>query len=127
MATANTSEIPGTGNNSQSNNHTSKNNNTNANNSNVNNNTANNNNANNSNKKRITSKRVVAMAGVVLLVMMYLVTLALAIFDNSASGSLFMLSLCCTLVIPIIVFVYSWMWARLTGKKAVGDPEDTEQ
>ena len=78
----------------------------------------------NTDKKKITSKQIVAMGGVVLLVLMYIVTLILAIVDNSASGRLFMLSLCCTLVIPIIVFIYSWMWARLTGKKAVGDPDD---
>jgi len=77
-------------------------------------------------KNPVTSKQVVAIIGVVLLVLMYIVTLLLAIFDNSSSGKFFMLSLCCTLVIPIIVFLYSWMWARLTGKKLVGDPENTE-
>lgn len=77
-------------------------------------------------KKNVTSKQVVAIIGVALLVLMYIVTLLLAIFDNSSSGKFFMLSLCCTLVIPIIVFLYSWMWARLTGKKLVGDPENTK-
>ncbi|MBR1853246.1 MAG: hypothetical protein IJ794_08925 [Lachnospiraceae bacterium] len=72
---------------------------------------------------RTTSKQIVALIGVVLLVLLYITTLVLAITDNSGSGKFFMLSLCCTLVVPMIVFIYSWMWARITGKKAVGDPD----
>ncbi len=75
------------------------------------------------NNRKITSKQIAAMTGVVLLVFLYLITLILAIVDSSISGRFFILSLCCTLVVPIIVFLYSWMWARLTGKKAPGDPD----
>lgn len=76
------------------------------------------------NKKKITSKQVVAMAGVILLVLMYVLTLVTAALDNSASGNFFMLSLGCTLVIPVIIFLYSWMYGRLTDTKAIGDPDN---
>lgn len=80
---------------------------------------------NSENKKtKITPKQVVAMSGVIILILMYVVTFILALVDPSASGKYFMLSLSCTLVIPIIIFIYSWMYARLTGKKAMGDPEE---
>lgn len=74
-------------------------------------------------KKKITSKQVVAMVGVILLVLMYVLTLVMALIDNSASGRFFMLSLGCTLVIPVIIFIYSWMYGRLTDTKAIGDPD----
>lgn len=74
-------------------------------------------------KNKITSKQVIALTGVVILVLMYIATLVLAITDNSSSGSFFALSLCCTFVIPIIIFLYNWMVSRLTGKKAIGDPD----
>lgn len=76
-------------------------------------------------KTKITSKQVVAMIGVILLVLMYVLTFVLALVDPSASGKYFMLSLSCTLVIPIIIFIYSWMYARLTGKRTMGDPEQS--
>jgi dolichyl-phosphate-mannose--protein O-mannosyl transferase len=69
---------------------------------------------------------VVALGGVVLLVLLYVVTLIAAIVDNSSSGKFFALCLCCTLVVPIIIFLYSWMYGRLTGNKTIGDPEDPE-
>lgn len=75
------------------------------------------------NKKKITSKQVVAMAGVVLLILMYVVTLVVAIVDSSASGMYFALCLGCTFVIPIVIWFYSWMYGRMTGKKVLGDPE----
>lgn len=74
-------------------------------------------------KTKITSRQVVAMTGVVLLVLLYLLTLLLAVTDNSASGQFFAMSLCGTLILPIIIFLYSWMYGRITGRGTVGDPE----
>lgn len=74
-------------------------------------------------KKKMTSRQVVAMVGVVLLILMYIVTLVVAIVDNSASGKYFAVCLACTFIIPIIIFLYSWMYGRASGKKVPGDPE----
>lgn len=83
--------------------------------------------SNSKNKKsKITSRQIVAMAGVILLVLLYVVTLILAVTDNSASGKFFALSLGCTLIIPIILFLYSWMYGRITGNKAIGDPDQED-
>ena len=76
----------------------------------------------NTQKRKITSRQVVAIAGIVLLVLMYLITLVAAFIDNSASASLFRLCLLGTFVIPLIIWLYAWMYARLTGKPAIGDP-----
>ena len=76
-----------------------------------------------SNKRKITSRQVVALAGVVLLVLLYIITLITAIADHSASAKWFRISLSGTFVIPLIIWIYTWMYGRLTGKHTIGDPD----
>jgi len=77
-------------------------------------------------KKKITSKQVVALAGVAVLVLLYLVTLIVAITDSSASAHWFRLCLCATIALPLLIWIYAWIYSRLTGKAAIGDPEETD-
>ena len=70
-------------------------------------------------KKKVTSKQVVALAGVFLLVLLYLVTLITAIFDRSATGKWFMICLIGTIVVPLLVWIYTWMYGVLSGKRTV--------
>ena len=72
-------------------------------------------------RKSITSKQIVAMAGVILLALLYIVTLAVAIIDTSASGQLFRICLFATIAIPILIWIYIWMYGKLTGKKTMSD------
>lgn len=72
-------------------------------------------------KKKITSKQVVSMGGVILLVLMYIVTLVVAIVDHSASGKLFALCLYATIAIPILIWIYTWMYGKLTNKHTFAD------
>lgn len=69
----------------------------------------------------MTSKRVVALIGVILLVLLYLAALIAAIVDRSASGSLFRICLYATIVIPILIWVYTWMYGKLTRKHTFAD------
>ena len=73
-------------------------------------------------KKKITSKQIIALSGVILLLLLYLITLIAAIADNSDSAIWFRISLFATLAIPVIIWLYAWMYARLTGKRTVGAP-----
>lgn len=73
-------------------------------------------------KKKISSRQIVAMAGIILLVLLYAVTLVVAIVDSSASGRLFWLCLFATIAIPILIWVYTWMYGKLTGRKTMTDP-----
>lgn len=75
----------------------------------------------NNKKSKMTSKQIVALSGVVLLVLMYIVTLFAAIFDNSASGYLFRASLIASFCIPFLIWIYVWMYGRLTRKKTFAD------
>lgn len=70
---------------------------------------------------KMTSRRVVAMIGVILLVLLYLVTLIVAIVDRSASGRLFWICLYATVAIPILIWVYTWMYGKLTRKHTFAD------
>lgn len=75
----------------------------------------------NKDKKKVTSKQVVAMTGVILLVLLYVVTLIVSIVDKSASGQWFMICLMATVAIPILIWIYTWMYGKLTGKKTIAD------
>ena len=57
-------------------------------------------------------------------VLMYIITLITAIADTTASAKWFRISLFATLAVPLVIWIYTWMYARLTGKHAVGDPKD---
>ena len=69
------------------------------------------------------SRQIVAMAGVVLLVLLYVATLVTAIADSSQSAKWFRICLFATFALPLVIWIYSWMHGRLTGKSAIGDPE----
>lgn len=71
--------------------------------------------------KKVTSKQVVAIIGIVLLVLMYVATLIAAIADSSASGRLFWMCLYATVVIPILIWVYTWVYGKLTRKHTFAD------
>ena len=94
-----------------------------------NNNNNNNNNINNDNNssktpdpgKRVTSKQVVAIVGVLLLVLLYIVTLVVAIFDSSESGRWFMICIFATVAVPILLWVYTWMYGKLTGRHTIAN------
>lgn len=75
----------------------------------------------NENSSKMNSKRIVALSGVVLLALLYLVTLVVAIVDNSASGSLIKLCLFGTVAIPILIWIYTWMYGKLTGRDTIAD------
>lgn len=78
-------------------------------------------NKNQSPKKKITSKQVVAMGGIILLVLLYLITLIVAFVDQSASGKLFALCLFASIAIPFLIWIYVWMYGKLTNKRTFAD------
>ncbi|MGN1147491.1 MAG: hypothetical protein ACI4TB_03655 [Lachnospiraceae bacterium] len=72
-------------------------------------------------KKKKNAKQIVALIAVVLLVAMYIVTLIAAVFDSTASGMLFRICLVCTVAIPILAWIYIWLYGQMTGKKTIAD------
>jgi len=73
-------------------------------------------------KKKMTSRQLVAIIGVALLALLYLITLVTAIVDSSEAAKWFRICLFGTFAVPLVIWIYSWMYARLTGKRGIGDP-----
>ena len=71
--------------------------------------------------RKTTSKQIVALVGVILLAAMYLLTLIAAIFDNSSTMTLFRACLIATVTIPLLIWVYIWMYGKLTHKHTIAD------
>ena len=73
--------------------------------------------------KQGKSRRVLAIIGIVILLGLYITTLLLAIFGNEHTTSWFMACICATVVVPILMWVYSWLYKML--KKDVADSVNT--
>lgn len=72
-------------------------------------------------KNKMTAKQIAALLAVVLLAALYLITLFAAIFDTSAAGSLFRICLICTVVVPLLTWVFIWLYGQTTGKSTIAD------
>ncbi|MGN0402022.1 MAG: hypothetical protein ACI4HQ_07145 [Acetatifactor sp.] len=66
---------------------------------------------------RISSKQVVAIIGILLLVALYILALVMAFMDKSASGKLFVLCLFSTVAIPILIWVYIWLYNKVKERR----------
>ena len=73
---------------------------------------------------KMTSKRLAALIGAALLAMLYIVTLIAAIVDTSSSGKWFQICLLGTVTIPLLIWIYTWMYGKLTGRHTIADPDD---
>ena len=63
-------------------------------------------------KNKMDSRRVLALLGVIVLVLMYVITLIAAITDASASGHLFAMSLFASFALPILIWIYTWLFKK---------------
>ena len=79
-------------------------------------------------KTKMPSKQIFAIIGIILLVLLYVVTLFAAIFDSSASHALFATCLLATVAIPLLIWIYTWMFGKLTNRYTFAEfhPEEKE-
>jgi len=75
------------------------------------------------NKRKVTSKQIVALIGVFLLVLLYIITLIVAVTDTSASGRWFMMCLFATIAVPLLIWIYTWMYGKMTGRHTIADSD----
>lgn len=66
-------------------------------------------------------KRVAAWIAIILLVMLYVITLVLALINSPATNNLFMVSMICTILIPVLCWIFIWIYGQITGKKTIAD------
>ena len=72
-------------------------------------------------------KRILAIILVAVLILMYVVTLIMAIFDNSATMYMFKGCVACTIFVPVILYLYSWLhrWGmKRSGRKDYDSTDD---
>lgn len=81
----------------------------------------------NGKKTQMNSKRVIALIGASLLALLYIVTLIVAITDSSESGRWFMTCIFATVAVPMLIWIYTWLYGKFTGRHTIADPEQTEQ
>ena len=67
-------------------------------------------------KKPSTLKRILAWAGIILLVSLYVITFILGVFASPAAKDWFMVSLICTVVIPVLMYAMMLLARLLSGK-----------
>lgn len=66
-------------------------------------------------------QRVGAIACLCIIALLYLVTLVCTFIKTDAARTLLRISLGCTLVLPILTWVYIWMVGKLTRKDTIAD------
>ncbi len=71
--------------------------------------------------KKRTAKQIAALVAVILLAALYIVTLVVAIVDPTASGKWFVGYLVCTMAVPLLAWIFIWIYGETTGKKTIAD------
>lgn len=66
-------------------------------------------------------KQIAAIIGIALLVLLYIITLIVAIVDTSLSGRLFQACLVASFAVPILIWIYIWMYGKLTNRHTFAD------
>lgn len=61
-------------------------------------------------------RRILALLTVILILLFYLAVFVLSLFHNEQSGELLMIALVATVVIPVLVYIYLWLF-RIFRKK----------
>lgn len=71
--------------------------------------------------KKRKAKQIAAIVAVVLLAALYLLTLIVAIVDPSASGRWFAGCLVCTMAVPLLAWIFIWIYGEVTDKRTIAD------
>ena len=64
-------------------------------------------------------QRIIAAAGVILIILLLIGLILSAVFD--AGGMLFKAFLFASVAMPILLWIYIWLFGKLTGKKTIAD------
>ena len=69
-------------------------------------------------------KRILALAAVVIIVLLYAATFVLSFLPGDQSKDLLMVSIVATVVIPVLLYIYLWLFRLFKGDhKEPDDPE----
>ncbi len=71
--------------------------------------------------KKISGKQLAAIICIALLVLLYVATLIVALLDFPGSDRLFAACLLATVGLPILLWIYLFLYGRITQKKTAAD------
>ena len=72
-------------------------------------------------------KRIAALICVILLVLLYVATLVVSLLDFEGSDQLFAACLMATVGLPILLWIYIWVYGKYTGKHTLADAPEAEK
>ena len=73
-----------------------------------------------------TPKRICAILVIIFLVMIYVMTLVVAIVWPGNGAKLFAMCLFATVVVPIVAYAYIWVYTQITGKRTIASVPKVE-
>ena len=73
-----------------------------------------------------TPKRICALLVVIFLVMIYVMTLVVAIVWPGNGSKLFAICLFATVIVPIVAYAYIWVYTQITGKRTIASVPKVE-
>lgn len=68
-------------------------------------------------------KRILALLAVVLIALLYLATFILSFFRSEQAGELLMIALVGTVVIPVLLYIYLWLFRLFKGDETEKNEE----
>lgn len=68
-----------------------------------------------------TPKQIAAIICIVLLILLYVVTLIVSLLDFPGSDRLFAACLMATVGLPILLWIYIWIYGKFTGRHTFTD------
>ena len=71
-----------------------------------------------------TAKKIAALIGVALLVLLYVLLLVFAVFDFEGSETMFRACLIGTVAIPILIWIYMYLYDKLILSRDGSDDSD---
>lgn len=69
------------------------------------------------------SKQIAAILCIVLLVLLYVATLVVSLLDFPGSDRLFGACILATIGLPILLWIYIWLYGKVTGKRTITGSE----
>lgn len=73
---------------------------------------------------RKKTKQFAALICVALLVLLYIATLVIALLDFPGSDRMFGACLMATIGLPILLWIYIWIYGKFTGRHTITDAAD---
>ncbi|MBP5555239.1 MAG: hypothetical protein J6X94_10280 [Lachnospiraceae bacterium] len=73
-----------------------------------------------------TPKRICAILVIIFLVMIYVMTLVVAIVWPGNGAKLFAMCLFATVIVPIVAYAYIWVYSQITGKRTIASVPKVE-